>query len=406
MMDVTRMTSSGMRATGALALLLVAACASPGVPPGGPERHTPPMITRIEPDTNMVNVRGSEFVIHFDEVISERPAGATTLEDIVLISPRDGAPAVDWHRTSISLHPSKGWRANTAYTVTLLPGIADLRGNVRATPTQVTFSTGPTIPSTQVRGIVFDWLTGAPVAVGIVELRPATDTSLAYVAATDTLGHFTLRGLRAGSFRVRGFLDQNRNRGLDPGEPFDTVTKTLADSLSLELYVFAHDSLGPRLGSVTVQDSVTLHANFDSPLDPRVPLDPARFVLVGPDSARIALRVVRPATVDTTTAKPAAPPPRAVTPSAVPIPQPRVVPPRVLPKPNRPLLFRDVIIVTATPLRRGATYRLQVIAATGPTGKTLTSERTFQIPALPPRSDSARVTPARPTPTTSPRPLR
>ena len=122
------------RTTLAAAMLAAAlgACASPGVPPGGPERHTPPMITRIDPDTNTVNVRGSEFIIHFDEVINERPAAAPTLGDLVLVSPRDGEPDVSWHRNAISIHPRKGWRPNTPYTVTLLPGVSDLRGNVRA----------------------------------------------------------------------------------------------------------------------------------------------------------------------------------------------------------------------------------------------------------------------------------
>src|SRR5665213_4500782 len=72
----------------AIATVALVACASPGLPPGGPERHTPPMITRIQPDNNSVGVRGKEFVVHFDEVISEHPAGATSLNDLVLISPR------------------------------------------------------------------------------------------------------------------------------------------------------------------------------------------------------------------------------------------------------------------------------------------------------------------------------
>ena len=142
----------------AMAMIALVACASPGVPPGGPERHVPAAITRTEPDTNAVNVRGKQFVIHFDEVIAEKPGSAASLNDLVLISPRNSAPDVDWHRTSLSIHPHKGWLPNTAYTVTLLPGIADLRGNVRTTETVVSFSTGPTIPATSISGELFDWL--------------------------------------------------------------------------------------------------------------------------------------------------------------------------------------------------------------------------------------------------------
>lgn len=363
-----------------LAMLALFACASPGVPPGGPERHTPPEITRTQPDTNSVNVRGKDFMIHFDEVVSERPAGATSLADLVLISPRDGQPVVDWHRSSLGIHPRKGWRANTTYTVTLLPGIADLRGNVRKTPTVVTFSTGPSIPNTSIRGTIFDWLAGSPIAGGMIEVRPQSDTSVVYVTASDSIGHYRLVGLPPSRYQVRGYADGNRNRGLDPGEIFDTTRVDLADSLNLEMLAFAHDSTGPRLGTVTMQDSVTLHANFATPLDPRVPLATNQFALIAPDSSRVAIVSVQVMHEDTTRA---APPPAPVPAqqSIIPVPQRRPAPPKVvLPKPTRPLLVRDVIIVIAKPLTPGATYRLDALNATGPTGRKLTSSQTFIVP--------------------------
>jgi hypothetical protein len=383
-----------------LAMLALFACASPGVPPGGPERHTPPAITRIQPDTNSVGVRGKEFVIHFDEVVSEHPAGATTLGDLVLISPQRGKPVVDWHRSSLSIHPPKGWRANTTYTVTILPGIADLRGNVRTTPTVVTFSTGPSIPNTSIRGTIFDWLSGLPVNGGMIEVRPQVDTSVVYVTASDSIGHYRLVGLPPGSYLVRGYADGNRNRGLDPGEAFDTTRVNLADSLNLEILAFAHDSAGPRLGSVSVQDSVTIHANFDTPIDPRIPLTPAQFVLTAPDSSHVAIVSVAAMHPDTAHTAPL-PPPVPAQQSVIPVPQRRAPQVKVvLPKPTRPLLVRDVIIVVAKPLQPGAAYRLDALNATGPTGRKLSSDRTFTVPKkekpaaakAPPSTSAARDT--------------
>jgi hypothetical protein len=376
----------------AIALISLGACASPGLPPGGPERHTPPMITRIQPDTNSVGVRGKEMVIHFDEVISEHPAGATSLNDLVLISPRKGAPEVDWHRSSLSIHPGKGWRPNTTYTVTVLPGISDLRGNVRTMSTVVTFSTGATIPPTVLGGTLFDWLTGLPVSAGMVEARPVTDTSTVYVAASDSIGHYQMRGLSAGQYMVRGYMDQNRNRAIDPGEAFDTTEVNLADTLNLELLAFAHDSTGPHLGSITVADSVTVHAIFDTPLDPRVPLAPAQFRVTGPDSAQLAIVSVSAAPKDTTRATAIRAP---IPQSAIPIPQ-RLpgTPALVLPKPTRPLLIRDVRIVIAKPLRAGSTYRLDALDAVGPTGRKLSSSASFTVPKPPPKTASPAARPA------------
>jgi hypothetical protein len=152
----------------------------------------------------------------------------------------------------------------------------------------------------------------------------------------------------------------------------------LADSLNLELLAFAHDSTGPRLGSVTVSDSVTIRAIFDTPLDPRVPVTTSQFTVTGPDSVRIAVASVKYAREETTLAAPVLPP---ISQSAIPVPQRRpAAAPVVLPKPTRPLLARDVLIVLARPLRAGATYRLNAIDATGPTGRKLSSDRSFTVP--------------------------
>jgi hypothetical protein len=367
------------------------------------------MITSIQPDTNSVGVRGKEFVIHFDEVISEHPASASSLREIVLISPKSGSPNVDWHRSSISIRPKKGWKANTAYTVTLLPGVTDLRGNIRTAPTVVTFSTGPSIPNTVIGGTLFDWLTGRPSNTALVEAHVLNDTSTIYVGASDSIGHYSMRGLPPGQYVVHGYIDANHNRALDPSEAFDTSAVYLKDTLNLELLAFAHDSTGPKLAAVSTLDSVTIHAIFDTPLDPRLPLATSQFTLTGPDSARVALVSVMPSHPDTAHTAPAAAP---VPQSAIPIPQRRPAKPAmVLPKPTRPLLVREVRIVVATPLRAGATYRLTALNATGPTGKKLSSDKTFEIPKAVTRPDSAAAKkpagapPIRPT-TPPTRPLR
>ena len=362
---------------GAMMLGCLAACASPGLPPGGPERHTPPLITRLRPDTNTVNVRAKELEIEYDEVVSEHPANASSLNDLVLISPRNGAPRVDWHRSTLSIRPSRGFRPNTAYTVTVLPGVADLRGNIRRTSTVVTFSTGPKIPATVFRGTMFDWLSGVPVNTGMVEARLVSDTSVVYLTASDSIGRYRMIGMPPAQYMVRGYVDSNRNRALDPGEAFDTTRVFVTDSVNLEILAFAHDSTGPRLGTVAPTDSITLRAIFDTPLDPRRPLATTQLSLTGTDSSRIAIVSVEPARPDTTRATPLLPP---VSQSAIPIPTRNPVAPAVvLPKPTRPLLVRDVIIRLAQPLRAGMTYRLNVTNAPGPTGRALSSDKSFTM---------------------------
>ena len=68
----------------------------------------------------------------------------STLGSLVILSPGDGRERVSWRRTGIEIEPRDGFRANTTYRLTLLPGLSDLRGNVLKEPIEVVFSTGAT----------------------------------------------------------------------------------------------------------------------------------------------------------------------------------------------------------------------------------------------------------------------
>src|SRR6476620_952516 len=249
-------------------VLIVSACASPGMHPGGPIDTEGPRIIAIAPDSGRVSVKPPEVVFKFDEVVSERPAGAPSLSALFLISPRDGGPKVDWHRSEVAVKPRRGWRSNTAYTITMLPGITDLRGNVRNTGKVTIFSTGAEIPKSRVAGIVFNWITGGVAQKGIIEARSVTDTTLVYVTATDSAGTFSFPNLPPGQYRLRGLIDDNNNQGLDPREAWDTTTIALTDSIRVELMAFAHDSVAPRLTDVVMRDAAHLELLFDRAIDP------------------------------------------------------------------------------------------------------------------------------------------
>src|SRR5262249_23149056 len=133
------------------------ACASAGQPPGGPEDHNPPVIVSIKPDSGTLNVRPRQIDFQFDEVVAQQALGAADLSKLFLISPRDGDPDIWWHRWRITVKPRKPFRANTAYVVTMLAGLADLRGNARKEGASIIFSTGPTVPRLGITGTVFDW---------------------------------------------------------------------------------------------------------------------------------------------------------------------------------------------------------------------------------------------------------
>ena len=276
------------------ALVLTGACASAGLPAGGPISKKPLELVQVTPDTNSLNIKSRTVTFQFDKVVNERPRGAASLDQIVTISPSDGAPSVDWHRRVLVIHPHKPWRANTAYTVTILPGLTDLFGNSTLKPFQTVFSTGGEIPTGVVRGVAFDWVQLHVAGGARIEATIGADTMLRYMATSDSSGRFALRYLPAGPLKLKMFLDENNNGIQDRREKWDSVSVTLADSVRHDFYLFTHDSAGPSLGEgTTVTDSMTVRVKFTQPLAPNAPFDTSNFRLrLLKDSSFVAIRGV------------------------------------------------------------------------------------------------------------------
>lgn len=349
-----------MRLTvGCIAMVVTGGCASPGMPPGGPPDVEAPRLVGVAPDSGRVSVTPRSVIFRFDEVVSETPPGATTLANLFIISPQHGTPVVSWQREEISVRPRRGWRPNTAYSVTMLPGLADLRGNVRKEGAATLFATGPVIPATAISGSLYDWAAGAPVVAGLV--RAMAPDSTVYLTHSDSAGAFALAHLPAGSYELTGVVDGNRNRALDPREPWDTSTVTLADTATVDLFAFVHDSVGPRIEDVVAADSMTLRVQFDGPVDARTQLDPAWIRVLGPDSLPLAVASV--------SLPDAAPADTAATPPAE---RPATM--------ARPRPYRQVVVGMAAPLRPGVAYTVVASGFPGLAGRVVSSSDTITLP--------------------------
>jgi hypothetical protein len=351
------------------AVLFGSACASPGMPPGGPPDVAAPQIVSITPDSGAVGVKPKQVIFRFDEVVAERPPSVTTLSDLFLISPRDGVPEASWHRDAIAVKPTHGWRPNTPYTVIMLPGLADIRGNVRNTGVTTFFSTGPTIPRTRIAGSVFDWVSGSPARGALVEAFIRPDSTHPYVALADSVGAFLIEHLPPARYTVKGYIDRNKNLAADPSEPWDSAAINLVDSARIQLLLFVHDSVPPRIRDVTAVDSLTLQVTFDRPVDPTQTLTAANFAVVGPDSSRVPIA------------------------SAAPPPKDTIAKPAATPAMSRPIPITTAIIKLQHPLAPKVPYRVRAIRIRGLLGQTGDSEKTYTPPAPAPPAAKPPVTP-------------
>jgi hypothetical protein len=327
--------------------------------------------------------------------VSERPPSVTTLDDLFLISPRDGAPEASWHRDAIGVRPRRGWRPNTPYTVIMLRGIADPRGKVRNTGAATFFSTGKTIPRTRLSGVIFDWVAGTPATGALVESFIRPDSLRPYIAVADSNGAFTIQHLPPTRYTVRAYLDRNKNFGLDPGEPWDSTSVEVADSAATTLMVFEHDTVPPRIRAVETIDSVSIRVTFDRPIDPNQTLGPSNFTVVGPDSVPIPIVSAGAAPQDTA-ARPVNPAPAVARPAAPPgrAPAPRDTTTVAKPKMPRPAPISVITIKLQRPLAPSTTYRVRALRIRGLLGHTGDSEKTLTTTAPRPPEAKPAATPA------------
>ena len=373
------------------ASILVAACASAGPPPGGPEDRTPPRLVRVSPDTNAVNVSQQRVTFYFDEQINDRATGEGDISNYFLVSPSDGAPRISWHRSRIDVRPRRDFRGNTAYTITLLPGLTDLRNNRMKDGFALTFSTGPTIPAGRIKGYAFDWVTEHPSADAFIEA--ITPDSIVYLAKGDSAGGFTVGPLPAGTYLVRGTIDQNHNRQQDRTEPWDTVrVVTPQTGGELQLLMAPRDTLPARLQGIGVVDSVTLAVTFDHLLDPAQTFPVENWRLAGVDSAGIPVTGTRTprqekARQDSLQRQAADSARRADSLARRPLaPLPRAQPADTGANrtPSRPGPFTTISVILAKPLKPNTTYLLSVKSVRALSGRVTGSERRFTTPKPPP----------------------
>lgn len=397
-------------------------CAQPGFPPGGPPDEEAPRVVRVLPDTNAVNVRRGSIVFNLDEVVSERPQGASSLAGLFLISPSSGEPSVSWRRNTLGVTPRGGLRPGTTYTVTMLPGLTDLDGNADSTGMTIVFSTGATIADGVMQGVVFDWLGDKSAPGALVEAirLPAGRDSVRHLALADSLGRFVVRHVPDGQYLLRATLDANKNRLVDPREPYDTATVTMDDTLRREMYAFVRDTLGPGIQTITIVDSLTLRVLLDHALDTAQAISPALFgVRRAADSSAVSiaaatsLRAWEQAREDSAkrvdslradsgrradsaradSARRAAPAPR---PGAQRPPTPAVRPPardtaprEPPPRPSRRIPVSEVVLRLGEPLAPSTSYRLRTIGLRSLLGYERSAERAFNTPKPRP-ADSTR----------------
>jgi hypothetical protein len=266
----------GRRAAAAAVLLaatlgLATGCARPGNPRGGvPDRRAPAVLETDPAPAAVVTNPEARVRFRFDERISERPSRGT-LDEAVLVSPATGAVRVDHGSDWLSVQVEGGFAPGAVYRITLLPVITDLFGNTMRDPFDLVFSTGGTMVQNAMAGQALDRITGRPMPDLTVQLLPAAPQpdTVRYVSRTDDAGLFFFRYVPPSVYSLVAFQDRNRNRALDPREPFGQRQVLLTtDTLFANLTVLEPDTSAATVVRAEAIDSTTLRVVFSDYLDP------------------------------------------------------------------------------------------------------------------------------------------
>ena len=188
-------------------------CASIGRPDGGPLDETPPRFIGSTPAAGALNNTKTKVSLSFDEFIKLEKAN----EKVVISPPQVQQPEIKASGKKISVNLLDSLKPNTTYTIDFSDAIIDNNEGNPLGNFAFTFSTGSVIDTMEVSGTLLEASNLEPVKGMLVgmhsNLSDTAFTKLPFdrVARTDSRGHFTIRGVSPGKYRIFGLMDADQN---------------------------------------------------------------------------------------------------------------------------------------------------------------------------------------------------
>lgn len=196
---------------------------------GGPYDEEPPKFVRSTPKPFAINSKEKKVTIEFDEFIKLEKAA----EKVVVSPPQLEQPEIKASGRKVVVGLVDSLRPNTTYTIDFADAIVDNNEGNPLGNYAFTFSTGTTIDTMEVSGTVLSASDLEPVKNIQVGLHSDLSDSAFMkkpfdrVSRTDSRGHFSIRGIAPGKYRIYALMDGNQNY------LFDSKTEMIAFSDSI-----------------------------------------------------------------------------------------------------------------------------------------------------------------------------
>ena len=231
-------------------LLLFVACASMGTPDGGPYDEDPPVLLEANPAIGATGVKTNKLVLAFDENVRL----VNAFENVVVSPPQMQMPDIKFSGKRITVELADTLVPGVTYSIDFGSSIVD---NNEGNPYEnfaYYFSTGESVDTLAVSGTVVNAEDLEPIkgiTVGLHScLHDSAFTRLPFerISRTDSRGHFTIKGIAPGKYRVYALSEANNNY------LFDQKSEVLA---FMDTYVSPFASPAIRPDTVWI-DSLTI----------------------------------------------------------------------------------------------------------------------------------------------------
>jgi hypothetical protein len=214
-----------------------------GTPDGGPYDEMPPKFVGSTPRIYAVNAKNQKLELEFDEFIKLEKAS----EKVVVSPPQLDQPEIKVLGKKVVVELIDTLKDSTTYTIDFSDAIVDNNEGNPMGHFTYSFSTGSSIDTMEVSGTVLNAADLEPIKgiqVGLHKnLNDSAFTKLPFdrVSRTDSRGHFSIRGVAPGKYRIYALMDGNQNY------LFDSKTEAIA---------FSDSIIVPSMMSATRQDTI------------------------------------------------------------------------------------------------------------------------------------------------------
>jgi len=249
------------------------ACAVIKQPDGGKKDVVAPQVIKQNPPNGTINFLNDNIELIFNEKIE-----ISNERNIIISPPFLSTPEFQVKSKSLIIKTKGLLEKNKTYSIIINDVVSDITEKNKVSSIKFVFSTGNSLDSCKIRGVVKDAYTLQPVKDATILLLGNSFDSLKSnfrnnyiygVVKSDVSGNFNIENLKENGCWVYAIEDKNNNILFDTDEKIAFVEKKieLCKDTIVELYLFQNFTGYPKIKNILPNNFNKILIAFDQPVD-------------------------------------------------------------------------------------------------------------------------------------------